>query len=106
MSRARLTIEHTFYGCESGCCGHRMTVEVPADVPDAALPKDLFGEPVCEPFAFFFEHAKPGEDAQAFAKGLIERSKESNTYLWKVIDACGGYEIASVEIVDSDACTW
>ncbi len=53
----KLVIYHTYYGCDSGCCGHRVET------------KD--GDP--RKFAFTFDHARSesAEDKALFAAELV-----------------------------------
>ena len=52
---ATITVEHGFYGCDTGCCGHRLTLEGAAG----------------SGHAWVFEHATG--DVQAWAE---ERARE------------------------------
>jgi hypothetical protein len=54
-------VYHSYYGCDTGCCGHRVEI-TPAD-------EKRDGE---EREAFEFEHPPSGDDLKAWAREFAE----------------------------------
>lgn len=72
-------VEHGGYGCECGCCGHRIYVDG-------------------EPQSMALEHPKPGSDIKAWARELVEfRLDDLETLDLENID------VAQVSTSDYDA---
>lgn len=51
----QVTVYHSFYGCDTGCCGHRFTIDG------------------VEQRNFTFEHPQSNETPLEFAKRILER---------------------------------
>lgn len=95
-------VRHDWYGCDTGCCGHRVDVEAPADMPEDALPMTKpFGKTpgrrYREADMWHFDHPNQLK-GEAFARHLVEDSIRGDAHVRALIEACGGYELGEIEI--------
>jgi hypothetical protein len=101
--KAQVKVTHGWYGCETGCCGHSIEIEAPPEVTDDKLPKHGWPAGTEKVYRsvdrFFFEHPYD-VTPDAFAEHLVEEGIVNDATLRKLVEACGGYEIVSVEVSD------
>lgn len=77
----KIDITHRWYGCETGCCGHRVTAEI-----DATHETDQF----------FFEHPWEALPLQ-FAHDLVRQAYAGSQAIRDTVDAAGGYVIDTLD---------
>ncbi len=91
MSVAKVYIEHGSYGCDTGCCGRSLDLVLPEVVPwDGWRRREWF----------FLEHPLVGDDPLAFGHYLVRMAMENAKAAREMVEACGGYELESVEMRD------
>lgn len=95
--KAIVTVNHSWYGCETGCCGHNVHIRAPDSVPDDVLPKSSKGQAVRSDSQFYFEHPWEANE-QEFADELVRMTVDHRGFASDIIKACGGYEVESMEI--------
>jgi hypothetical protein len=92
VSVVKVDIRHTWYGCETGCCGH--SIEVDGEGRSGYL--------------FFFEHPDKDVTPEAFAHELVRQAHKDAPGGWfaRMVNEAGGYELGEVEVTDVERCDW